>query len=71
MPYPSGVSLAFFDVNVVVIAVAIGLATFLMASGGMLVGRLIVERFGRLAEGVAGIALVVLGASILFEHLSA
>jgi putative Mn2+ efflux pump MntP len=48
-----GVSLAFLEVNILVIAVAIGAATFLMASGGMLVGRLIGERFGRYAEGVA------------------
>ena len=66
-----GVSLAFLDVNIVVIAIAIGLATFLMSSGGMLVGRLIGERFGRIAEGVAGVALVLLGASILIEHLGA
>lgn len=66
-----GVSLAFLDVNIILIAVAIGLATFLMSSGGMLIGRLIGERFGRIAEGVAGVALVVLGASILIEHLSA
>lgn len=66
-----GVSLAFLDVNIAVIAAAIGLATFLMSSGGMLVGRLVGERFGRVAEAVAGIALVGLGASILYEHLLA
>lgn len=66
-----GVSLAFLEVNIVVIAVAIGIATFLMSSGGMLVGRLIGERFGRIAEGVAGVALFALGATILYEHLLA
>ncbi|MGU3492610.1 manganese efflux pump MntP family protein [Xanthobacteraceae bacterium A53D] len=66
-----GVSLAFLDVNIVVIAIAIGLATFLLSSGGMLVGRLIGARFGRWAEGVAGVALIGLGLSILIEHLSA
>lgn len=66
-----GVSLAFLEVNIVVIAVAIGIATFLMSSGGMLVGRLIGERFGRIAEGVAGVALFVLGATILYKHLLA
>ena len=64
-----GISLAFLDVNIVVIAMAIGLATFLMSSGGMVIGRLIGERFGRAAEAVAGVALVGLGASILYEHL--
>ncbi len=66
-----GVSLAFLEVNILIIAVAIGAATFLMASGGMLVGRLIGERFGRYAEGVAGVALIILGSSILYEHLLA
>ncbi|OLP62617.1 hypothetical protein BJF93_12465 [Xaviernesmea oryzae] len=66
-----GVSLAFFDVNILVMALAIGLATFLMSSGGMLLGRVIGVRFGRYAEALAGIALVGIGLSILIEHLSA
>jgi len=64
-----GVSLAFLQVNIIVIAASIGIATFLMASGGMLVGRLIGERFGRIAKAVAGVALIALGATILHEHL--
>jgi putative Mn2+ efflux pump MntP len=66
-----GVSLAFLDVNIAVIAIGIGLATFLFASGGIMVGRLIGERFGRYAEGAAGIVLIGLGSSILYEHLTA
>ncbi|RZS88059.1 putative Mn2+ efflux pump MntP [Phyllobacterium myrsinacearum] len=66
-----GISLAFLNVNILVIALAIGVATFLMSSGGMLVGRLIGERFGRVAEATAGAALIILGASILVEHLTA
>lgn len=65
-----GVSLAFLQVNIVVIAAAIGVATFALSSGGMLVGRLLGERFGRIAELVAGAALCGLGTLILIEHLS-
>lgn len=65
-----GVSLAFLDVNIWVIALAIGLATFVMSSGGMLVGRFISERWGRVAEGLAGLALMALGLSILLRHLA-
>ncbi|WP_108661460.1 manganese efflux pump MntP family protein [Acuticoccus kandeliae] len=65
-----GVSLAFLNVNIVVIAAAIGLTTFLMSSGGMLLGRLIGARLGRLAEILAGIALFAIGAMILVEHLA-
>lgn len=64
-----GVSLAFLQVNILVMAAAIGSATFLMSSGGMLVGRLIGVRFGRGAEIVAGLALFGLGGMILYQHL--
>ena len=66
-----GVSLAFLDVNIIVIALAIGLATFCMSTGGMLAGRLIGRRFGSWAEIVGGIGLWGLGTAILIEHLSA
>jgi len=66
-----GVSLAFLDADIAVIALAIGLATFVMSSGGMLVGRLLGERFGRASELVAGVALCILGTTILWEHLAA
>jgi len=65
-----GVSLAFLDVNILVIALAIGAATFLMSTGGMLAGRLIGMRFGRWAEIIGGGALFGLGLSILVDHLS-
>lgn len=66
-----GVSLAFLNVNIVVIAAAIGLATMVMSTGGILAGRYLGARFGRYAEIVGGIALVGLGTKILFEHLLA
>lgn len=65
-----GISLAFLQVSIVIVAIAIGLATFAMSSGGMLVGRLIGNRLGRLAELIAGLALCGLGTMILFKHLS-
>lgn len=66
-----GVSLAFLNVNIVVIAAAIGLATMVMSTGGILAGRYLGARFGRYTEIVGGIALVGLGTKILFEHLLA
>lgn len=66
-----GVSLAFLDVNIIVVALAIGFATFLMSTGGMMAGNLIGAKFGRWAERVGGIALVGLGISILHSHLMA
>ncbi|MGG5889571.1 manganese efflux pump MntP family protein [Falsiroseomonas sp. HC035] len=66
-----GVSLALLDANIWIVAPAIGAATFAMATGGMLAGRLLGSRIGRVAEALAGLALIALGSSILFEHLGA
>jgi len=66
-----GVSLAFVDVNIFLIASAIGLATMVMSSTGVLAGRYLGQRFGRIAETFGGCALFGLGALILYEHLSA
>ncbi|WP_426956687.1 manganese efflux pump MntP family protein [Muricoccus radiodurans] len=66
-----GVSLAFVNADIWVIAAAIGAATFLMATGGVLVGRLLGARVGRIAEALGGVALMILGGVILVEHLTA
>jgi putative Mn2+ efflux pump MntP len=42
-----GVSLAFLDTNIMLVAGAIGLATFILATAGMLVGRLVGGKLGR------------------------
>lgn len=64
-----GVSLAFLDVNILVVAAAIGLATTVMATAGILAGRYLSARIGRIAEGLGGLALIGLGLSILIDHL--
>lgn len=66
-----GVSLAFLQVNIVIVAIAIGFATFAMSTGGMLLSRLIGPRFGKWAEIIGGIGLFCLGTSILIDHLTA
>jgi putative Mn2+ efflux pump MntP len=63
-----GVTLAFIDADIVVTALAIGCATFLMATVGILIGRFIGEKFGRIAEAIGGIGLMAIGAKILIEH---
>ena len=64
-----GVSLAFVKANIIVIVAAIGATTFLMSAGGVMMGRLIGNRFGRSAEVVGGLVLIGLGCLILREHL--
>ena len=66
-----GVTLALIDANILVNALAIGLATFLMTTTGVMVGRFLGARFGKYAEAAGGIILIVIGANILAQHLSA
>jgi putative Mn2+ efflux pump MntP len=64
-----GVSLAFLDVNILVVAAAIGCATFVMATTGILIGNKVGAGFGRWAEGLGGLLLIALGSAILYQHL--
>lgn len=63
-----GVGLAFVDVNIWLAALAIGLATTIMVTVGVMLGRLIGTAFGRKAEIVGGLVLIGVGAVILYEH---
>jgi len=42
-----------------------------MSSIGILAGRYLGQRFGRIMEAIGGVALIGLGALILIDHLSA
>lgn len=66
-----GVTLAFVNVDILSAAGAIGLATFLMATVGTLVGRWIGPIFGRAAEAAGGLCLIGIGTKILLDHLGA
>ena len=63
-----GVTLALLDANIIVNALAIGMATFAMTTMGVLLGRCLGRRFGRFAEAAGGIGLFLIGAKILAEH---
>jgi putative Mn2+ efflux pump MntP len=63
-----GVTLALLGADVIVNALAIGLATFAMTTIGVLFGRFLGDRFGRFAEAAGGVGLFLIGASILVEH---
>jgi putative Mn2+ efflux pump MntP len=66
-----GMSLAFLDVNILIVALSIGLATLVMSSTGILAGRFLGRRFGQTIEIVGALMLIGLGTVILFEHLLA
>ncbi|MBL2939465.1 hypothetical protein CWN30_29530, partial [Klebsiella pneumoniae] len=53
-----GVGLAFLQVSIVTTALAIGCATFIMSTLGMMVGRFIGPLLGKRAEILGGIVLI-------------
>jgi len=63
-----GVGLAFLQVNILATAFAIGCATFIMSTLGMMVGRFIGPLLGKRAEILGGIVLIAIGAQILYAH---
>lgn len=64
-----GVGLALLGANIWLIAACIGFTTFVLATLGLVLGRYIGSKLGRIVELVGGFALIVLGLKILLEHL--
>ncbi|WP_028920587.1 manganese efflux pump MntP family protein [Pseudoxanthomonas suwonensis] len=65
-----GVSLAFLDVPILAVATVIGLCTLVMATVGIMLGRVLGVLAGKRAELVGGVIMLVIGSAILYEHLS-
>ena len=65
-----GVSLAFLDAEIAVVAVVIGLTTLVMVTLGIMLGRTLGRLAGKRAEIAGGVLLILIGAAILHEHLS-
>ncbi len=65
-----GVGLAFLQVNIIATALAIGCATLIMSTLGMMVGRFIGPLLGKRAEILGGIVLIGIGAQILWSHFA-
>lgn len=64
-----GVGLAFLQVNIVHTVMAIGCATMIMTTLGMMIGRFIGPLLGKRAEIFGGVMLIAIGINILLEHL--
>jgi putative Mn2+ efflux pump MntP len=65
-----GVGLAFLDTSILRAAAAIGVATFLMVTIGVMVGRALGAIAGKRTEVLGGIVLIGIGVAILYEHLN-
>ncbi len=65
-----GVGIALIDADIVVTAVSIGLATLVMVTLGVMLGRVLGSIVGRRAEIAGGLVLIGIGSAILWQHLS-
>ena len=66
-----GVGLAFVDVSIVHAALAVGVATTTLVTIGLLLGPRAEEGDLKNAERIGGVVLVLVGTTILIEHLGA
>ncbi|KOC89018.1 hypothetical protein NG42_14160 [Winslowiella iniecta] len=65
-----GVSLAFLQVNILQTALMIGMATLIMSTAGIMVGRFIGPILGKRAEILGGVVLIGIGCNILYSSLA-
>ncbi len=66
-----GVTLAFIDANIWISSAAIGTATFIMVTFGMMIGHYAGKKLGKRTEAIGGLILIIIGSVILHEHLTA
>lgn len=64
-----GVTVAFIDADILVIAAAIGAATFVMGTAGIVAGRWVGPLFGKAAEVIGGLCLIAIGIKVLIDHM--
>jgi putative Mn2+ efflux pump MntP len=65
-----GVTLAFVDVHIGIVAAVIGVCTFGMVTLGIMLGRALGAVVGKSAEIVGGLILIGVGSVVLYEHLT-
>jgi putative Mn2+ efflux pump MntP len=64
-----GVTFAFFEINIYIAIIIIGLTTFCISIGGVMIGNFFGAKYQSKAEFIGGAVLVLLGVKILVEHL--
>ena len=65
----AGVTFAFLDTPILIVALVIGCTTFVISFGGVIVGQVFGVRFKAKAEYFGGAVLIAIGLKILLEHL--
>lgn len=64
-----GISFALISVNMLAAVIIFGFTTFFVAMTGVLIGKKTGKKFGKKAEIIGGIILIVIGLKILIQHL--
>ena len=64
-----GITFAFLSVNIIEASLVIGIVTFIICVGGVLIGHLFGTKFEKGAQILGGMVLVLMGLKILLEHL--
>ena len=64
-----GITFAFFNINIIVAILIIGIITFIMSIFGVKIGNKFGDKFQNKAELLGGIILILMGLKILLEHL--
>ncbi len=65
-----GMCLTLLNANIVITVIAIGAATTLMVTVGVMLGRLLNSVFGKVAEVLGGVILINIGFLILSENIN-
>lgn len=64
-----GVTFAFFEVDLILAILIIGIITFMLSFLGVIIGNKFGDKFQNKAEFIGGIILIIIGLKILLEHL--
>lgn len=64
----AGITLPTLDASPWIAVALIGAVTAVMSAGGVALGRVVGDRWGRWAERAGGVILIALGCKILAEH---
>lgn len=64
-----GISIAFLNINIAVVATIIGVVTFVISCVGVIIGNKFGDKYEKNAKIFGGVILILIGVKVLVEHL--
>ena len=64
-----GITFSFFNINIYITCLLIGIITFIISSLGVILGNKVGSYFNGKVELVGGIVLIIMGIKIFLEHI--